>query len=281
MSSHTRREYNRSILKSCLEQLKSNEPHDQLSGIISASYIIEQTLKSLVERFNPLLYFDGKINEEVAVRISRRQMTVSESVEFNSIKATKALAYAVELKPGLGKHKANIEELFKRRNEVVHSVKDISFDSEITANTAVSALRASKSLITKYLGIKPNEFVPMSSKEFVKFEKAAYEKRIKVLSAEIDSFRKFFNTLTINDVELRIKTKSISGRDMVIEDTLKCPACEKLAFDKVVEVDWEWEHGEVCPVTSVMLKCRVCGLELGEYDYALYILENSTVLKKS
>lgn len=282
MSVNARDSYNQRILEDCLEQLKSTIPDEQYAGVVSASYLLEQTFKFFIKKTNPLLCFDRRcLTESDEIKILQKRMTVSELTKLKTIPAKQCLAYILELKPKLQEHKANLEELFSIRNEIVHSTEDISFDSEIGADTAVNALKASESLITKYWGLDSEEFNPLTSKEFKELEEKGHKKRISALNATIALHRKIFKTLSKNEVEIKVNTpRPAPNKDSWIEETSVCPSCKELSLDKIAWVEWEWEHGEMCPNTGTTFECRVCGLELSEYAHQTLLLESSFAVKK-
>lgn len=54
-----------------------------------------------------------------------------------------------------------------------------------------------------------------------------------------------------------------------IEETIECPACEQLSFDKIGAVDFDWNPDGVLTCGGYSYQCRVCGLGLTEYEYEI------------
>ena len=54
-----------------------------------------------------------------------------------------------------------------------------------------------------------------------------------------------------------------------IEKTVECPACGQSSFDELGSVDFEWDHDGISDYVGFSWICRVCELELSNYELEL------------
>ncbi len=167
-------------------------------------------------------------------------------------------------------HKANLEELFDIRNFILHSIDDMPFDENSIAETAVSALRTCREYVIRHSGISVDEFNPLTSIEFERLQKTKHAERIGHLKAMLKEHKKIFEKLSPEEVSRKISTNLPKIDDYTwIEETVKCPACEQSSLDEVSEVDFDWNPDGVITNGGYHYQCRVCELELSEYEYEL------------
>lgn len=266
-----RREYNENILGRCTELLQSRDPSEVFEGIVLSAYLIEQAFKNELKKINPLLYFDKKnISDEVEVRVALGKLSKEELGRLKTSSAKRCIAQMCEYKNELSPHKANFEELFEVRNSILHSTDDLSFDENSVAETAVSALRASRKYVIKHAGVYADEFDPLTSKEFEKLQETKHNQRINDLKDRLVEHRKSFEKLEEREVSSRLRS-NLPKLDSYtwIEETFECPACEQTSFDKVGTVDFDWNPDGILTGGGYHYQCRVCELDLSEYEYEL------------
>jgi rubrerythrin len=269
-----RKEYNESILERCTELLQSCCPNNIYEGLVLSAYLIEQSFKSELKKVNPLLYFDKKcISDEMEVRVALGKLSKEELNRLKTSTAKRCVAQMCEYKNELAAHKANLEELFKIRNSIIHSTDDLSLNEDSIAETAVSALRACRKYVIKYSGISADKFNPLTSSEFEKMQEKKRKKRIRELKEKIKGHKKIFEKL--NQLERSQKIHSNlpkTDTDTWIEDTVQCPACGQLSLDKVGTVDFDWNPDGIIESGEYRYHCRCCELKLSEYEHEIISL---------
>lgn len=82
--------------------------------------------------------------------------------------------------------------------------------------------------------------------------------------------KKIFERLTQAEISQKIhsnlpKTDSCTW----IGETVECPSCEQLSLDKVCTVDFDWNPDGIIASGGHRYQCRVCELELSEYEYEI------------
>lgn len=204
------------------------------------------------------------------VRVALGKLSKEELGRLKTSNAKRCIAQMCEYKNELAPHKANFEELFEIRNSVLHSTDDFSVDENSVAETAVSALRASRKYVIKHSGVSVGEFNPLTSAEFEKLQERKYNKRISDLKDRLKEHKKIFEKLDEKEVSSKLRT-NLSKLDSYtwIEETFECPACEQTSFDKVGAVDFDWNPDGVITSGGYHYQCRVCELELSEYEYEI------------
>lgn len=266
-----RKEYNESILERCTELLQSRDSSEVFEGVILSAYLIEQAFKGELKKINPLLYFDKKsISDEMEIRIAMGKLSREDSGRLKTSNAKRCIAQMCEYRSELAPHRANLEELFEIRNSILHSTDDFSIDENSVAEAAVSALRACRKYVVRYSGISSDEFNPLTSTEFEKLQEKKYNKRISDLKNTLDEHKKDFEKLDQREVanKIRANLPKIDSYTW-IEETVECPACEQSSFDKVGAVDFDWNPDGIITSGGYHYQCRVCELELSEYEYEL------------
>lgn len=266
-----RKEYNKSILERCTELLQSHDLSEVFEGVTLSAYLIEQAFKSELKKVNLFFYFDKKsISDEMEVRVAMGKLSKEELGRLKTSSAKRCIAQICEYRSELTSHRTNLEELFEIRNSILHSTGDFSIDENSVAETAVSALRACRKYIVRYSGISANEFNPLTSTEFEKLQEEKHDKRINNLKATLKEHKKIFRELDQGEVSKKIRTNlsKIDGYTW-IEETVECPACEQSSLDKVGAVDFDWNPDGVITSGGYHYQCRVCELELSEYEYEL------------
>jgi len=264
-----RAEYNKDILEKCVDLLQSHNAHEKYEGVISAAYLIEQTFKSVLAKLNPLLCVDrNKVSEESEIKMILKKLSNEELKKVKTVDARKCVAYVCAYKKDLQQHKANFDELFDIRNYILHSTDDFFYDADLASETAVSALRACQKYIAKHLQIEPNDFNPLTSQEFNDLQEKERKQRITDLQDLLKEHKKLYKKLTEKEVEERQERNTPETDSMSwIEETLNCPACNYDTLDHIVSVDFEWNDGMVTGGSGSSYLCRVCELELSEYEY--------------
>jgi hypothetical protein len=190
--------------------------------------------------------------------------------EFRSNNAKRCIALMCEYRKELAPHKANLEELFWIRNNILHSTDDLVPDKSSAAETAVSALRVCRKYVISHSGVPSHAFDPLTSREFQKLQKKERNTRVSNLNATLREHRKIFEGVDKPEVARRIainrpRTDSCTW----IEETMECPACGQCSLDKVGAVDFDWNPDGVLAGSGVHYQCRVCDLELSEYEHEL------------
>lgn len=266
-----RKEYNESILERCTGLLQSRDPSEIFEGVILSAYLIEQAFKNELKRVNPLLYFDKKnISDEMEVRVVMGKLSKEEMKRLKTSNAKRCIAQMCEYRSELGVYKANLEELFEIRNFILHSADDFSVDRNLMAETAVSAIRACRKYVIRHSGISANEFSPLTSAEFEKLQERKHDKRVSDLKDTLKEHKKIFEKLGQVEVsqKIRINLPKIDSCTW-IEETIECPACEQSSLDKVGTVDFDWNPDGVITSGGCHYQCRVCELDLSEYEYEM------------
>lgn len=266
-----RKEYNENILIRCTDLLQSRDQNEIYEGVVLSAYLIEQAFKSELKKVNPLLYFDKKnVSDEMEVRIAMGKLSIEELNRIKTSTAKRCIAQMCEYKSELAAHKANIEELFEIRNLIVHSTEDLSLDENSLAETAVSALRACRKYVIKYSNISSGEFNPLTSNEFEKLEKKKWKKRISDLKATLGEHKKKYEKLSQSEISQRIHSNlPRTDKQTWIEETVECPGCKQSSLDKVGTVDFDWNPDGILAGGGYHYQCRVCELELSEYEYEI------------
>ena len=262
---------NENILKICIKALKSRRSNEVYDGIKLAAYLVEQAFKSELRKINPLLYFDRKnISDKTALLAAEKKMSSEELFRQKTCSATQCISAMTEYSPDLKSHAANIKELFVIRNFILHSTDDFSFEQNAHVETAVSALRACRKYITKNMGISSNEFNPLTTSEFEELQRKEHGKRINGLKAVLKKHKKRFNKLNPSEVKQKNLTNlPTTDNTTWIEETQNCPACKQPSFDKIGTVDFDWPPEGMDAYGKFYYQCRVCELELSEYEYEL------------
>jgi len=266
-----RKEYNKSVLRRCIKLLKSRCLDEVYDGIVLAAYLIEQSFKSELRKINPLLYFDRRnISDKTELLLAMGKIPNKEVLRLKTCTATRCISQMCECNSALRQHRANIEELFVMRNFIIHSTDDFSFDKKFAAETAVSALRSCREYITKHVGITSKEFNPLTTDEFEKLQETERGERINDLKGDLNEHKKIFNKLKPLEVTQKILAKLPKTDSTIwIEETGVCPACKQLSFDKIGTVDFDWNPDGMEANGQFYYQCRVCELELSEYEYEL------------
>lgn len=266
-----RKEYNKSILERCIELLQSRSPNEIYEGAVLSAYLIEQSFKSELKKVNPLLYFDKRsISDEAEVRVAIGKLSREELNRLKTSTGKRCIAQMCEYKNELEACRANLEELFETRNFIVHSTDDLPLNTNSIAETAVSALRACRKYVIKHSGVSSDEFNPLTSNEFEKLQEKKRNKRISDLKATLKEHKKIFERLSQAEISQKIhynlpKTNSYTW----IEETVECPSCEQSSLDKVGTVDFDWNPDGILTSGGYHYQCRVCELELSEYEYEI------------
>ena len=239
-----RKEYNKNILERCTELLRSHDSSEIYEGVVLSAYLIEQAFKSELRKINTLLYFDRKnITDGTAISAATGKLSKEELMRLKTITANQCVTQMCKCKEELQNYKAKFEELFKIRNFILHSTDDLSLclDKNSASETSVSALRACRKYVVKYSGMVSDEFNPLTSSEFEKLEKDALNKRIVHLKIILKEHKKVFQRLSKQEVSLNIHNNLPKiDKYTWIEQTIRCPACKQLSFDKVGTVDFDW-----------------------------------------
>lgn len=266
-----RNEYNQSILENCLDKLQSSDGSNTYEGVVLAAYLIEQALKTKIRKTNPLLYFDPKeLDKNSGKMVSIALGTISHEKLYNikTITATRCIELICECDEKLKEHKSTLEELFKIRNFIVHSIDDTeAMNSDSATVIALKSLRACKSHIDSLFGTTTASLF-ISSEEFKQLYDKEQRKKFKELSNKIKKHKIIFDKLTKLQISLKIQHNWPKENIYLSNETLiTCPACKQLSCDKIVDVDFDGADGEAIPFAVSYYRCRVCGLELSEYDY--------------
>jgi len=260
-----RNEYNRDLLEHCIEFLRSKDPNRIYEGVVLSAYLIEQVFKLELRRINPLLYFDRNgVTTETEVDIVLGKLSDEKIKLLKTIKANKCIDLICEYKKDLKPHKTNFEELFNLRNYIVHSIDDIFSDSLKASAIAVSALNICK----KYFS---DNFIDVSdiltSNEFDKLQNEKSKKYSAEMKDIIKKHKLFFEELHGKEVERRIKSFPETDKYTWVETTSECPACGQESFDKIGNVDFDWNPDGIITSAFFYYVCRVCHLNLSEYEY--------------
>lgn len=266
-----RKEYNKSILNRCTELLQSHDSYEICEGVVLSAYLIEQSFKSELKKINPLLYFDRRnISCEIEAQIALKKLSEEDVNRLKTSSAKRCILQMCEYKNELQSHKANLEELFDIRNFIIHSIEDLPFTDEAVAETAVSALRICKKYVIRYSGIISGEFNPLTSREFETLQGKKWNKRIDEIKKRLKEHKSVFEKLDEKEIENRIITNKPETDDYTwIEETTECPACNQSSFDKVGIVDFDWNPDGIITSGGYHYQCRVCELELTEYEYEI------------
>lgn len=266
-----RKEYNRSVLKKCIELLQSRDPNETFEGVVLSAYLIEQSFKAKLRKINPFLYFDKKnISDEMEACIALNKIPQNEIIRLKTATAKKCITQMCEYKDEFKPHRANIEELFNIRNYILHSTDDLSISNNLAAETAVSALRICKKCVVAHCGISLNEFNPLTSREFEKLQEKQRNERNDGLKTELKEHKKIFEALSKPEI---LERASIEGQRIDdytwIEETVECPACNQLSLNKIGFVDFDWNPDGIISNGGYHYECRICELNLSEYEYEL------------
>lgn len=265
-----RKDYNRTVIKKCVELLKSHDFNDVCDGAVMSAYLIEQVFKLELKKINPLLYFDRKsISDDMEIRIALGNLSEEECGYFKTISAKRCVMQMCECKKDLKMHKANFEELFNIRNFILHSVDNFIFERNKIAETSVSALRVCQKYIKKYSGISSSEFNPLTSDEFNELHKRELNKRMSALKKILKEHKENVEAYGQQEIDRRINIMPETDNCTWIEETFECPACGYSSFDKIGAVDFDWNPDGIIEGCGFGYSCRVCGLDLSEYEYEL------------
>lgn len=259
------------ITEKCIELLQSGDLYEVCEGVIMSAYLIEQSFKFELKRINPLLYFDRKnISEEMEIRIATQDLSQEERGCLKTISANRCIIQICGCKDDLRPHRANFEELFKLRNFIIHSIDDFIFDRNKMAETAVSALRVCRKYIKKYSGISSSKFDPLTSEEFSNLHKREFDKRMSALKKMLKEHKESVEIYGQQEIDKRINANFPKIDNCTwIEETVECPACGQPSFDKIGAVDFDWNPDGILECAGCSYFCRVCGLDLSEYEYEL------------
>lgn len=266
-----RKEYNRSILGKCIELLQSPDSVEIFEGVILAAYLIEQSFKAELRKLSPFLYFDRRnIPDEKEIGITLKSLSKEEMQRMKTSDAKRCIAHMCEYKSELKEHRVNLEELFDLRNYILHSTDDLTGPAESVAETAVSALRACRKYVIKCSAITSEDFDPLTSKEFERLQERQRADRIEELRKRVESHIGSFHQLQSTEASRRISTNlPHTDSQTWIEETSECPACNQSSLDKVCYVDFDWNPDGILSGAGCRYQCRVCELELTEYEYEL------------
>ncbi len=265
------------MLTRCSRYLQSNDPSEVYGGVVLAAYLIEQSFKCELREINPLLYVDRtSISEETEVRIALNKTSQAEREKLNTIKAKRCVAQMCIYKSELQSHRSLLEELFTIRNGILHSVEDLLIDPNSAAETAVSALRVCRTYVGRHAGVTATHVNPLTSKEFKQLEEDRRKKRISALKDMLKEHKTKYMKLNREEVSKKLKTNLPRTDECTwIEETIVCPACGESSLDKVGFVDFDWNPDGMLKSSGSQYQCRVCELELSEYEYGL--MENGAV----
>jgi len=266
-----RKQYNEDILERCTELLQSRNPSEIFEGAVLSAYLIEQAFKSELKKVNPLLYFDKRnISDETEIRIVMGRLQKEDLGRLKTSNAKRFVVQMCEYKSEIALHKANLEELFEIRNSVLHSIDDLLIDENSVAETAVSALRACRKYIIRHSGISAGEFNPLTSAEFEKLQERKHEERLNDLKLTLKEHRTIFEKLSESEILSKIHSNLPKIDNYTwIEETVECPACNQTALDKIGAVDVDWNPDGMLMGGGYSYLCRVCELDLSEYEYEL------------
>jgi len=259
--------YNRNVLKECLENLKSTDILEVCDGAVQAAYLIEQALKSHLRKINPLLYYDRRnLKEEDEVGIVLGSLTEEQARKLKTAGGRQCILYICAAKNEFAEHKSNLIELFELRNEVLHSIEDFNKDLGTIAESATSALKACKNLISDFLEFDSEKINPLTSKEFSKLLLQRYKLRMQQLTEQVERHRQDY--LKKNNKQVLTKA-DLESEMSWIEDVYECPACANNSFSKVCEVDFDWNPDGIITSSGCSYICTECGLSLSEYEFGL------------
>ena|SRR3989338_3094288 len=263
--------FNENMLTRCSRYLQSKDPSEVYEGVVLAAYLVEQSFKCELREISPLLYVDRtNIPEEMEMRIALNKTSPGERGSLNTIKAKRAVAQMCIYDSELKSHKSLLEELFTMRNGILHSVEDLLIDDNSVAQTAVSALRVCRTYVGRYAGVTATHVNPLTSKEFEQLEEDKRKKRIGALRNMLEEHRAKYGKLNQEEVSKRLKTNLPRTDECTwIEETAICPACDESSLDKVCSVEFDWNPDGMLASSGSQYQCRVCELELSEYEYRL------------
>jgi hypothetical protein len=254
--------------------LRSTDEYDRFNGAIFSAYLVEQAFKAHLKKINPLLSIDMRSHsiEQLYLYIDS-QSSNKDSKKLKSIKAKDALSLVALNDRVINSAKANIQELFDIRNEILHSIEDINLDGELVSETSVSALKAANKYISKFLKVSKSKISPITSKSFEVLQEKLHAKRKKTILQRLITHRKSFELLNISQVSERVNTPILgflnADGSVWVEDEVECPACKQVSLQKIGSVDFEWEDGEVVPHGGYEFHCKVCDLKLSEYELVM------------
>lgn len=266
-----RKEYNRDILERCTEFLQSQDESEVYEGVVLAAYLIEQSFKLELRKLNPLLLFDRKnISDELEIRIAAKGLSKEDVARLKTNNAKRCVGQMCEYKKELQSDRANLEELFEIRNNILHSTDDFLRNHNSAAETAVSALRICRKFIIKHLDIGSDEFNPLTSREFETLQEKQRNKRVDDLKSLLKAHKKEYAKLSEAEISDKIKFNLPKTDDYTwIENTIDCPACGECSLDEIGSVDFDWNPDGIISSGGIGYLCRVCGLDLSEYEYKL------------
>ena len=266
-----RKEYNKNVLERCMRLLQSHDSNEIYEGVVLSTYLIEQAFKAELRKVNPLLYFDQKnISDKRIIGIALNKITKEEIRRLRTTTAKKCVTQMCEYRKEFEPHRANIEELFEIRNYVLHSIDDLFTSDNLAAETAVSALRACRKYVIKHSGISSTDFNPLTSREFEELQEEKRNRRNDDLKEELKEHKNIFEKLSQLEVSRRITAKIPETEDCTwVEETIECPACGQISFDKIGAVDFDWNPDGILSSGEYHYQCRVCKLDLSEYEYEI------------
>lgn len=273
---NSRKRYSKAILGECIDLLKSYDEGERYKGVVFAAYLVEQSFKHFLREINPFLYFSRRdLNPELIIKIaSQKRLSPTEMLIAKTITPTECINYICIFEDELKEHRLTFEELFNVRNHILHSIDDLFLESEKAAETAVSALKASKNYISNYLEIENQELNPLTSKEFNKLQEEEHRKRLNNLKDILKYHRIISDKLTAKEIEARLRESrnlKLAGgsANSWVEETFECPACGQPSLDKIGSVDFDWNPDGIIESGGYSYSCRVCDLDLSEYEFNL------------
>jgi len=263
--------FNKNLLKQCLAKLKSTDHNDIYEGVFSAAYLIEQSFKIELSRLSPILCFEfNTLSDERAMRIVLNRLSNTDRTSLAMIGGRKCIARMCLYDSGLQAQKTVLDELFKMRNQIVHSIDDFSFDANSAAETAVAALRLCGKYVIKHLGDVATKLNPLTSKGFQLLHGELHAKRVATLRAQLKEHRAKYEGLTAHEIAEKVGGIRVATDDCTwVEAGYTCPACGQASLDKVGSVDFDWNPDGILPGAGYSYMCRVCELDLSEHEYEL------------
>jgi cell division protein FtsB len=261
--------------------LRTGHSNSVCRGAILAAYLIEQAFKSELRRLNPLLYFDKRtLPEEQALSIAAGTASTEAVSKLRTASARVVVMQVCLLRKDVAAYRAVLDELFRIRNCLLHSVDDLETDTTAIAETCVSALRGCRKYVSRIAKVKAGSVNPLTSAQFEALQVREHRKRLSAIAAKLADHQERFSSLSPDEIERRRAINFGSSDGMVwVENTSVCPACGNEMLDQIVSVDFDWNPDGIITSSGVEYRCRICDLRLTEYELELIQLEGLTMVE--